>query len=107
VEASITSPALSGPAATDQNAPVPTVGVIGRGYVTPSAAITAEFGGLKIDTCDFEAKFLDFDANGSVTFGRYIGVQGGYRAVTVDYFIDDDRGDLQMKGPYIGAVVRF
>jgi hypothetical protein len=34
-------------------------------------------------------------------------VQGGYRAVTVDYTIEDDIGDLKLKGPYVGAVVRF
>ena len=40
-------------------------------------------------------------------FGRHIGVQGGFRQVTVDYFIDDDVGDLQLSGPYIGLVARF
>lgn len=107
LDASIDSPALSQTAATEQNAPVPTVGVAGRGYVHPMVAISGEFTGLKIDSSDFEAKFFDFDINGSVTFGRYIGVQGGYRAVTVDYFIDEDTGDFQFMGPYIGAVVRF
>ncbi|MBI4263835.1 MAG: hypothetical protein HY657_05650 [Acidobacteria bacterium] len=107
LEASIGSPALTSPAATDQDAPVPTIGVAGRGYVHPLVAISGEVGGLKISSDDFEAKFVDFDINGSVTFGRYIGVQGGYRAVTVDYVIEDDSGDLQLKGPYFGVVVRF
>ena len=107
LDASIESPALAQAAATEQKAPVPTVGVIGRGYVHPMVAITAEFTGLKFDSSEFEAKFLDFDINGAVTFGRYIGVQGGYRAVTVDYFIDDDVGDLRLKGPYIGVIAKF
>lgn len=107
LEASIDSPLLSRTAATEQNAPVPTIGVAGRGYVHPMVAISGEFTGLKINSDEFEAKFTDFDINGAVTFGRFIGVQGGYRAVTVDYLIDDDTGDLQMKGPYIGAVVKF
>ena len=107
LQASIDSPLLSRTAATEQNAPVPTVGVAGRGYVHPMVAISGEFTGLKVNSSEFEAKFTDFDINGSVTFGRHIGVQGGYRAVTVDYVIDDDIGDLQMKGPYVGAVVKF
>ncbi len=107
MEASITSPALTSTAATEQNAPVPTIGLAGRGYVHPKVAISSEFTGLKVNSSEFEAKFADFDINGMVTFGRHIGVQGGYRSVTVDYVIDDDIGDLEMKGPYIGAVVKF
>jgi hypothetical protein len=105
--ASIESPALAQAAVTEQKAPIPTVGVIGRGFVHPMVSITAEFSGLRWDRNDFEAKFFDFDVNGAVTFGRYIGVQGGFRQITVDYFIDDDVGDLQLSGPYIGVVARF
>ena len=107
MDASIDSPALAEAAATAQRAPVPTIGVIGRGFVHPMVSVTAEFSGLRVDTSDFDAKFLDVDINGAITFGRYIGVQGGYRQVTVDYFIEDDVGDLQLRGPYIGVVARF
>jgi hypothetical protein len=107
LDASIDSPLLAEAAATEQKAPVPTVGVIGRGFVHEMVSITAEFSGLRVSTSEFEAKFLDFDINGAVTFGRYIGVQGGFRQVTVDYFIDDDIGDLKLRGPYIGVVARF
>jgi hypothetical protein len=107
LDASVESPALLQAATTEQKAPIPTIGVIGRGFVHPMVSITAEFSGLQFNTDDFEAKFYDFDINGAVTFGRYIGVQGGYRQVTVDYFIDEDSGDLKLKGPYIGLVARF
>ena len=107
LDASIDSPLLSEPAATEQTAPVPTIGAAGRGYPHPMVAISAEFSGLKFDGDEFEATFYDFDINGAVTFGRHVGVQGGYRSVTVDYFIDDDRGDLQLRGPYIGGIVKF
>ena len=107
LDASIDSPLLAEAAATEQKAPVPTVGVIGRGFVHEMVSITAEFSGLRVSTSEFEAKFLDFDINGAVTFGRYIGVQGGFRQVTVDYFIDEDVGDLKLRGPYFGIVARF
>jgi hypothetical protein len=107
LDASIESPALAQVAATEQRAPVPTIGGIGRGYLHEMVSVTAEFSGLRIETSEFEAKFLDFDINGAVTFGRHIGVQGGFRQVTVDYFIDDDVGDLKLRGPYFGVVARF
>lgn len=107
LDASIDSPALARAATTEQKAPVPTVGVAGRGYLHPMVSIGAEFTGLKWDQSDFDATFLDFDLNGAVTFGRHIGISGGYRSVTVDYFIDDDVGDLQLKGPYIGVIAKF
>jgi hypothetical protein len=107
VEASIDSPALSSAAAIDTTAPVPTFGAIGRGYLTPNVSITGEFTGLSLNREEFEAKFYDFDIYGTVTFGRNVGGQFGYRSVTVDYLVDEDRGDLKMKGPYFGAVVRF
>lgn len=107
MEASIASPALTSTASTEQNAPVPTVGVAARGYLHDMVSIGGEFTGLKITRDDFEAKFFDFDFNGAVTFGRHVGVQGGYRSVTVDYVIDDDAGDFKFKGPYVGAHVKF
>lgn len=107
VVASIDSPALTSAAATDVTAPVPAIGVIGRGYLTPAVSITGEFTGLSITRDEFEGKFFDFDLYGTVSFGRNVGVQGGYRSVVVDYVVDEDTGDLKMKGPYFGAVVRF
>ena len=107
LDASIASTVLAETVATEQKAPVPTIGVAGRVYPHPLVAISGEFGGMKVAFGDFEGKFVDFDVNGAVTLGRYIGVQGGYRVVTVHYVIDDDIGDLKLKGPYIGAVVKF
>lgn len=107
IEASIDSTALTSPAATDTSAPVPTIGVIGRGYVAPMMAITAEFTGLKISSSDFEATFFDFDISGIVSLGRHVGAQGGYRSITVDYLVDGDRGVIKMQGPYFGGILRF
>lgn len=107
IEASVESTALTSPAATDTTAPVPTVGVIGRGYVADMVAITGEFTGLKVSTSDFDAKFTDFDLYGTVNFGRNVGAQVGYRSVIVKYDVDDDTGDLKMQGPYFGGVLKF
>ena len=106
LDASVSSPAFA-TAATDQKAPVPTIGVAGRGYPHPMVSISGEFSGLKVNSSDFEASLWDFDVNGAVTFGKYIGVQGGFRSMTIDFVIDDDTGELKVMGPYVGAVVRF
>ena len=107
IDASVDSPVLRSTATADVTAPVPTIGVIGRGYILPMVAITGEFTGLSLNRDDFEAKFFDFDINGTVSFGRHLGAQAGYRSVDVHYFTDGDAGDLKMKGPYVGGVLRF
>lgn len=107
IQATVNSPLLTSAASTDTTAPVPTFGGIARVYPASMVAITGEFTGLSINRDEFEAKFFDFDIYGTVSFGRNVGVQGGYRSVIVDYVVDEDSGDLKMKGPYVGAVVRF
>jgi hypothetical protein len=102
---------------TDEKVPVPAFGVIGRGYLHRNVSVTFEFTGFKLpgflarklsDLADGEAeanlKDLDIYVTGSIT--RFFGIQAGYRYLSADYVIDDDLGDLQMKGPYIGGMVR-
>ena len=102
---------LSAPGFTTQtferSVAVPTIGGIGRGYLTQYVSVTAELSGLKVNRSDFVAKFFDFDLYGTANFGRNVGVQYGYRSVTVNYDIETDTGDLKLKGPYFGGVIRF
>ena len=94
----------------EATAPVPGIGIVGRGYPHPAVAITAEFTGFKLPDSiseEFEAKLFDFDISATVNFGRHAGIQGGYRSVVAEYLVDDDAGDLKLKGLYFGGVVRF
>jgi hypothetical protein len=93
----------------EATAPVPAVGVIGRGYPHPALSVTAEFTGFKLPGTseEFEAKLFDFDIYGTVSIGRHVGIQGGYRSVVAEYLVDDDAGDLKLKGLYFGGLVRF
>ena len=50
---------------------------------------------------------MDFDIYATLNFGKNVGVQGGYRSVVAEYLVDDDQGDLKLKGTYFGGVVRF
>jgi len=109
VEAAITSPALASAATADTTAPVPTIGVVGRGYLGSMVSVGGEFGGLKISSGDFDVKFTDFDINATIIpFPRIgIGAQVGYRSVIADYIVDEDTGDLKMQGAYFGFIARF
>ena len=102
---------LSAPGATtpvfERTIWVPTFGGIARGYLGQYISATAEWTGFKLSRSDDIAKFIDFDLYGTVNLGRNAGVQYGYRKLTVDYDIESDSGDLKLKGPYFGLLVRF
>ena len=83
-----------------------TAGVIGRMYLVPMVAVTGELAGLSVNR-EFKAAFVDASLYGTVSVGRYVGVQGGYRSIAIDQRVGEDRYDLKMKGPYLGAAIRF
>jgi hypothetical protein len=108
VRAQIDSPA--GLEVAEETAPVPAIGIIGRGYLTEHVSITGEFTGFKMldsITEEFDGEFWDLDIYGTVSFGRNVGVQGGYRSIDVEYIGDEDLGRLKLKGLYFGGLVRF
>jgi hypothetical protein len=102
---------------TDVTAPIINIGAIVRVYPHRTFSITAEYTGFKVfgfvktltDRIaeDLDVKVNDFDIYGTINFGRHVGGQFGYRSLTSDYSIDEDEGDLKMKGFYFGGLVRF
>jgi hypothetical protein len=106
VNALVDSPVLRAAATTDVTAPVPTIGAIGRGYLSRSVAITGEFSGLKWSNDEFDVKFFDFDIYGTIGSPNG-GAQICYRSVVADYLVDEDVGDLKMQGMYFGGYLRF
>jgi hypothetical protein len=69
---------------------------------------TVEITGFKLpEGQELSGKYLDMDIFATVLIGRHFAVQAGYRSVDVEYLVDDDSGDLKMKGPYFGGSVRF
>ncbi len=79
-------------------------------------SITAEFTGFKMpgwirekftDEEEFEANFKDFDIYGTVSITRFFGIQGGYRWLEADYIVDDESGNLEMKGPVLRRPLPF
>ena len=91
-------------------APIPTIGGIGRVYVAPNISITGELVVLQ-DSASiddrYQAHYFDFDLYGTVNFNDYVGAQLGYRSLDLGYIFEDDHGDFKAKGIYFGGVVRY
>jgi hypothetical protein len=95
---------------TQAVAPIPTIGVAGRGYVTRNVAIGGEFSFFRIPDDlgeDYDGKYTDFDFYGLVNFNNNVGAQIGYRSVDVFYELDLDTGALKFSGWYFGGTIRF
>jgi len=117
IRAELTATGL-GSELTEVTAPVPTIGVVLRGYPGRHVSITGEFTGFSVPGFvggwvsdavgnDFEAKMFDMDIYATINLGRHLGVQGGYRSLNANYTVDEDSGDLEMKGLYFGGLLRF
>ena len=113
---SATSQGFTATSLTDEKVPFPAIGAVARVYPHKNVGVSFEWTGFKMpgfiankltDTDNGAAHMKNFDAyvTGSIT--RYFGVQGGYRALSADYLLDSDTGDLEMKGFYFGGMVRF
>lgn len=91
-------------------APIPAIGGIGRVYVTSNTALTFELTGFQLPKSIQEgttAQYIELDVYGTVNFTNNVGARVGYRTLDVNYTVDVDRGDFQLKGMYFGGVVRF
>jgi hypothetical protein len=90
-------------------APIPALGLIGRGYVAANVSITGEFTAFRLPDVneDYKGNYYDFDLYGTVNFTDNFGASLGYRTLTVFYLVKEDEGHLKMKGLYFGGVVRF
>jgi hypothetical protein len=90
-------------------APIPTIGGIGRVYVAPNIAVTGELSFFKIPQVDerYQAHYWDFDLYGTVNFNDFVGAQLGFRSLDLGYVFEEDQGDFKAKGIYFGGVVRY
>jgi hypothetical protein len=87
--------------------PVPTIGGIARVYPLRNLAVTGEVTGLKLAIDQDEGRYLEYDVNGTFNVTNNFGVRAGYRSLSVNYRVDNDRGDLTLTGLYFGGIARF
>jgi hypothetical protein len=96
---------------THARGPIPSIGIIARGYIVPNISITGEFSGFpEIGTTGgskYGGKYYDFDLYGTVNFTDNLGAQAGYRSLDVLYKVKNDSGTMKLKGLYFGGVARF
>lgn len=91
-------------------APIPTIGVVGRGYVAKNFAVGGEMSFFRVPggiAEDYEGRYTDWDVYGTLNFTNNAGATVGYRSIDVFYNADRDSGALKFKGLYILGVVRF
>jgi hypothetical protein len=107
LDASLNSFIASGEITGD--GPVPSFGVAGRVYATRRLSINgdASAGFLSDFTGTHDLKSLDIDVSATYNFARTVGVTGGWRVMNTNLILDNDRGDLNFRGLWIGGVVRY
>ena len=74
VQTSLTN-AFVGEEFVSAKAPIPAIGVIGRGYVVPNVSITGEFTMFRLPEVDenYKGTYYDFDLYGTVNFTDHFG----------------------------------
>ena len=94
---------------TSAKAPLPALGLVGRGYVLPNLAINFEVSGLVLPHIneDYEANYFDWDINGTFNVTNNVGIQVGWRKLSNFLRIENDLGDLKFQGMWFGAAVRY
>lgn len=103
-------------------APLPSLGVVGRAYVTPEIALNFELSGLcgmynqskQISmSCTqqpnekYQAAYFDWDIYGTINLTNYVGAQVGWRRMTTLIDVNQDVGNVKFQGLWFGAVVRY
>lgn len=93
-------------------APIPAIGFAGRGYVTKHVSIDAGLSFFRMpenlqQQIEGNGTYTDFDLHGTYNATKNFGVQLGWRRTAIFYNQDTDTGDLQFKGIYFGALVRY
>ena len=108
VKAELTTPAIR--EFVHAQGPLPGIGGIGRVYVVPSIAVTAEFTRMPVPeqiTDDVNGRYSNLDIHGTVNFTNNVGAQVGYRKFDVGYKFEDDSGTFKLNGLYFGIVARY
>jgi len=92
-----------------QRAPIPTLGGIGRIYISPAISATVEVTGMKIPSVKdkYEAHHLEAQAYATVNVNRFVGAQVGWRSLDLGYKLTNDTGSLTVSGIYVGVVARY
>ena len=111
VSVSLASPLTVKPEFTSAVAPIPTIGAVGRVYVSPEVAINGEVSIFRVPDSlakgKFDGSYTDVDFNLTYNYNRFVGAVAGYRRTSIFYNFEQDSGALKFNGIYFGGVVRY
>ncbi len=97
---------------TSASGPLPAYGGIARAYLLPNMSVTASVSGFKLwdslaQKLDATGNYVDMDFYATYNINRYLGVQGGYRKMTLTVTLKKDFGDMEYAGVWFGGVIRY
>jgi hypothetical protein len=104
------SPLLVASEFTTAKAPLPAVGVVGRGYVARNVALNFELSGFRIPAAFRDraiGSYFDWNLGTTVNLTNNVGVQAGFRRMTTYIDVNQNVGDFALQGLWFGAAVRF
>lgn len=112
---SLRTPIQPTPEIFDIRGPLPAIGGIGRGYITPNISITGEITGISIpkdvgESLGGSGSYFDYNFYGTVNVTNNVGANIGYRAMDVGVTVpgaDGGSGKVLLKGLYFGIVARY
>lgn len=107
--ASLKAPSYQ-PEYTRAKGPLPAAGGIARAYLLPNLSITASASGFKVPNSlgpDLIGNYIDWEVYGTFNINNYAGLQAGWRKMSTTVTIKKDFGDMEYKGIWFGAVVRY
>ncbi|MEO8678222.1 MAG: hypothetical protein ABI665_04200 [Vicinamibacterales bacterium] len=111
VNVEISSPLRAQPEFTTAVAPIPTIGIVGRGYLAPQVAVNGEVSIFRVPDSlakdRFDGSYTDVDFNVTYNYNRFVGAVAGYRRLSVFYQFEKDSGSLKFSGLYFGGVIRY
>ena len=90
-------------------APLPAIGIVGRGYILPNVAVNVEVSGFRVPRIDdqMEATYAEWDVHGTLNLNEFVGVQIGWRRVSTFISTAEDEGDLEFRGLWFGGALRY
>jgi hypothetical protein len=102
-------------------APIPSIGGVGRYYVVPNVSVTGEVTFFTLgwipdsllrglsddDNATYDGHYVDFNIYGTYNFTRNVGVQAGYRSWDLGYLVEKDTGSFKLRGLFFGVVARY
>ena len=90
-------------------APLPAIGMVGRGYVTREIALNFELSGLRVPNVStrYQARYFDWNIGGTVNLTNNVGIEVGWRRMTTLLAVERDMGDVKFQGMWFGAALRY